>query len=48
VLDGSFLLRACIVNFRTSDSDVSAIPDLVARAGRALDAELRPHSLQPA
>jgi aromatic-L-amino-acid decarboxylase len=48
VLDGSFLLRACIVNFRTSEADVSAIPDIVARAGRALDAELRPHSLQPA
>jgi aromatic-L-amino-acid decarboxylase len=48
VLDGRFLLRACIVNFRTSDADVSAIPEIVARAGRALDAELRPRSLQPA
>jgi aromatic-L-amino-acid decarboxylase len=48
VLDGSFLLRACIVNFRTSDTDVSAIPEMVAREGRAVDAELRPRSLQPA
>jgi aromatic-L-amino-acid decarboxylase len=42
VLDGRFLLRACIVNFRTSDADVAAIPAIVARAGRAVDAELRP------
>jgi aromatic-L-amino-acid decarboxylase len=48
VLDGSFLLRACIVNFRTSEADVRAIPEIVAGEGRALDAELRPRSLQPA
>jgi aromatic-L-amino-acid/L-tryptophan decarboxylase len=48
VLDGTFLLRACIVNFRTSDADVRAIPEIVAREGRAVDAELRPRSLQPA
>jgi glutamate/tyrosine decarboxylase-like PLP-dependent enzyme len=42
VLDGRFLLRACIVNFRTTDADVAAIPTIVARAGRAVDAELRP------
>jgi glutamate/tyrosine decarboxylase-like PLP-dependent enzyme len=42
VLDGRFLLRACIVNFRTTDADVAAIPAIVARAGRAVDAELRP------
>ena len=42
VLDGRFLLRACIVNFRTTEADVAAIPDIVAAAGRAVDAELRP------
>ena len=42
VLDGRFLLRACIVNFRTTQTDVAAIPALVARAGRVVDAELRP------
>jgi aromatic-L-amino-acid decarboxylase len=42
VLDGRFLLRACIVNFRTTDADVAAIPAIVVRAGRAVDAELRP------
>ena len=42
VLDGRFLLRACIVNFRTTDADVAAIPAIVAGAGRAVDLELRP------
>lgn len=36
VIDGRFLLRACIVNFRTSAATVDALPDLVAREGRAL------------
>jgi aromatic-L-amino-acid/L-tryptophan decarboxylase len=42
VLEGRFALRACIVNFRTTAADAAGIPTLVARAGRALDAELRP------
>lgn len=42
VVDDRFLLRACIVNFRTTEADVAAIPELVARIGRAVDAELRP------
>lgn len=37
-----FLLRACIVNFRTQESDIDAIPDIVAREGQRLDRELRP------
>ena len=41
VLDGKFLLRACIVNFRTSREDVEALPELVARIGRQVDARLR-------
>ena len=41
VLDGRFLLRSCIVNFRTTEADVAAIPGIVARVGRAVDAELR-------
>ena len=36
VIDGRFALRACIVNFRTSDADVEAVPELVARLGRAV------------
>ena len=41
VLDGRFLLRACIVNFRTSLADIEALPEIVVRHGRAVDAELR-------
>ncbi len=44
-VDGHFALRACIVNFRTTEADVAAIPEIVARTGRALDAELRPAGL---
>ncbi len=46
IVGGRFVLRACIVNFRTTDADVAAVPDLVARVGRALDAETRPASLR--
>jgi glutamate/tyrosine decarboxylase-like PLP-dependent enzyme len=42
VVDGRFLLRACIVNFRTTEADVAAIPAIVAAAGSRVDAELRP------
>ena len=41
VVDGVFLLRACIVNFHTSLDDVEAPPALVARHGRAVDVALR-------
>jgi glutamate/tyrosine decarboxylase-like PLP-dependent enzyme len=42
VIDGHYVLRACIVNFHTASSDVLAVPDVVARIGRAVDAKLRP------
>jgi aromatic-L-amino-acid decarboxylase len=42
VLDGRFLLRACIVNFRTTEADVAMIPEIVARVGRRVHADLRP------
>ena len=41
VVGGRFLLRACIVNFRTTRADVEAVPEIVARMGRRVDAELR-------
>ncbi|HEY5623074.1 MAG TPA: pyridoxal-dependent decarboxylase, partial [Gammaproteobacteria bacterium] len=41
VIDGRFVLRTCVVNFRTDFDDVDAIIDIVVREGRALDAELR-------
>jgi glutamate/tyrosine decarboxylase-like PLP-dependent enzyme len=45
VVDGRFALRACIVNFRTTLADVEALPPLVVRLGRALDAERRREGL---
>ena len=41
VVNGTFLLRACIVNFHTSLSDIEAMPLLVARLGREADRALR-------
>jgi aromatic-L-amino-acid decarboxylase len=41
VVDGHYLLRACIVNFHTTQADVEAVPDIVARIGHAVDVELR-------
>jgi glutamate/tyrosine decarboxylase-like PLP-dependent enzyme len=34
VIDGKFALRACIVNFRTSDADVEALPGIIGRIAR--------------
>jgi hypothetical protein len=34
------------VNFRTSLADIEALLPIVVRIGKALDLELRPHSLQ--
>jgi aromatic-L-amino-acid decarboxylase len=45
VVRGTFLLRACIVNFRTSLEDIEALPVLVTRLGRQVDAALRLENL---
>jgi glutamate/tyrosine decarboxylase-like PLP-dependent enzyme len=42
VVGGRYVLRACIVNFHTARADVEAVPGIVARIGRAVDADLRP------
>jgi aromatic-L-amino-acid/L-tryptophan decarboxylase len=34
VVRGRYVLRACIVNFRTRDADVDAVAEIVAREGR--------------
>ena len=36
VIGGRYVLRACIVNFHTGVTDVEALPEIVARIGRAL------------
>jgi glutamate/tyrosine decarboxylase-like PLP-dependent enzyme len=41
-----YVLRACIVNFHTSQEDVEAVAGIVTRIGRMVDAQLRPHTLQ--
>jgi aromatic-L-amino-acid decarboxylase len=47
MVHGRFALRACIVNFRTSQSDIQALPPLVLQIGREIDSELRPEALRP-
>jgi aromatic-L-amino-acid/L-tryptophan decarboxylase len=42
IVGGRYVLRACIVNFHTALADVEALPEIVARVGRTVDAELRP------
>ena len=46
VVGGRYLLRACIVNFHTDRVDVEALPEIVARIGRVVDAQLRPRDLR--
>lgn len=41
VVGGRYLLRACVVNFRTLECDMDAIPQMVARVGRRLDEAMR-------
>src|SRR5580658_8185239 len=42
VVHGKFALRACIVNFRTSLTDIEALLPIVVRMGKDLDLALRP------
>jgi glutamate/tyrosine decarboxylase-like PLP-dependent enzyme len=46
VIRGTFLLRACVVNFRTSLEDIEALPGIVTRLGREVDASMRPENLK--
>src|SRR5712691_6880956 len=41
VVRGTFLLRACVVNFRTSLEDIEALPGIVIRLGKEVDAAMR-------
>ena len=44
VVGGRYVLRACIVNFHTARADVEAVPEIVARMGRTVDARCVPPS----
>lgn len=46
LIGDTFVLRACIVNFRTTQADIEALPEIVVRIGRAVDAGLRPEGLK--
>jgi len=48
VIRGRYLLRACIVNFRTSLADAEAVPAFAAKVGHELDRRLRPEELHAA
>ena len=39
-LDGMFVLRACVVNFRTSEADLDGLLDVLAEAGQRVKAEV--------
>jgi glutamate/tyrosine decarboxylase-like PLP-dependent enzyme len=41
LVHGKFVLRTCIVNFRTSLDDVEALPGIVTRVGKETDREMR-------
>ena len=41
VVRGTYLLRACVVNFRTSRADIAAVPGIVTRVGAAVHAKLQ-------
>ncbi len=47
VVRGRYLLRACIVNFHTGPADVDAIPGIVVRLGREVDATLGAERARP-
>jgi len=46
VVAGRYVLRACIVNFHTTRQDVEAIPGIVVRLGRTLDARMRQSAMR--
>jgi len=46
VVEGRYVLRACIVNFRTTLNDIEALPEIVVRLGRMLDAQMRDEFLK--
>jgi len=47
LIGGTFVLRACIVNFHTSLADVEALPPLLVRLGREVDTALRREGAVP-
>jgi aromatic-L-amino-acid decarboxylase len=48
VLRGRFVLRSCIVNFRTEAEEMDLLLEVAAELGSKLDEELRPAGLRAA
>ena len=46
VIGDTYLLRACIVNFRTALEDIEALPDIVSNIGSRVDAAIRSEYLK--
>lgn len=46
VIRGKFVLRACVVNFRTSLEDIEALPHIITRIGAEIDGAIRPEELR--
>ena len=46
VINGKYVMRMCIVNFRTSIEDIEALPDIVVTTGRQLDVQMRANHLK--
>ncbi len=42
IVEGEYLLRACVVNFRTTESDINSVIEIISAIGRSLDARMRP------
>jgi glutamate/tyrosine decarboxylase-like PLP-dependent enzyme len=47
VLNGQFLLRVCIVNFRTTSADIEQLPAVVIQTGKQIDSQLRKRGKNP-
>ncbi len=45
VIREKYVLRVCIVNFRTSLEDIEALPGVIVRIGEEVDKEIRPEEL---
>ncbi len=41
VVDGKYCLRACIVNFRTSEKDIEDVIEIIVREGKKMHHKLR-------
>ena len=46
IINDTFLLRACVVNFRTTINDIETLPEIVIRIGSEIDSVNRPPELK--